>query len=441
MSPARRLPGPVGPLAATVRVPTSKSLTNRALVMAAVAGGGTIETPLDCDDTRALAGALAAAGWQVDWGESLAVGGRRPAREAVAVDLRDSGTGARFALALLAAVPGRWRVDGSARLRQRPMAPLVEALRQLGADIEARDGCLPADVVGRTLPGGGVTIRPQMSSQFVSALLLAAPLMARPLEAEVLGEAPSMPYLDLTAAVLEAFGAEVERSPDRRRWRVEKGALRPGHYAVEGDWSAAAFFAAAAAVVGGEVRIGPLDGASRQGDRVLCEVLERAGVELRFDGRELVVRGPALGPVEAHLGDAPDLFPALAAVAAVAGPGSVLRGLEHLRHKESDRLAAMVDNLRRLGARVAADGSSLRVLERAAPAVGDEVRVHAAGDHRIAMATAVACLALGPASLDEDSVVAKSFPAFWHEWASLVAGAGRRGHGASAPRCGRPAAG
>ncbi len=417
------LPGPRRGVGASVRLPSSKSLTNRALVAAAVAGGGIIENQLDCDDTRVLAKALGAAGWRVAWDVAIEVGERTPPDHRVRLDLLDSGTGSRLILALLAASPGRFVVDGSERLRERPMAPLLEALASLGADLESTDGRLPVGIDGRVLEGGTVELRPGVSSQFVSALALAAPLMSRGLDLRVVGELPSAPYLDLTIDVLRAFGAELEVDAGRRRWQVRPSPLKITRYSIEGDWSAAAFVLAAAAVAGGEVEVGPLDPASRQGDRAVARILADAGLDIDWTDDGLRARGPVTAPISCDLRDTPDLFPALVVAGACAPPGSYFTGLEHLRHKESDRLSVMIDNLQRLGARLVVRGAELEVAATMVPATEGR-RVTAAGDHRIAMAMAVAALAAGPLELDNPECVGKSYPGFWEMWEGLV-GEGR----------------
>jgi len=417
-STKRRLEGPIGPIEAEVAIPTSKSLTNRALIAAAAAGGGRILRPLDCEDTRLLAGALETAGWPVRWEGDITVGPRR-AVERAAVDLGNSGTGARLVLGLLACVSGRFRVDGTRRLRERPMAPLIEALASLGSEIRSRGGFLPVDLTGKPLPGGSVQIRPGVSSQFVSALLLAAPLMRDGLDLEVVGSLPSRPYLDLTLDVLEAYGATV-RGDTGDHWRVMPGGLRTIDYRVEGDWSAVAFAAAAVAVAGGTVTVGPLSATSSQGDRAVCAILERAGAEIGYSGEQVRISGRAVRPVEADLTNTPDLFPALAVVAAACPPGSVLCGLDHLKHKESDRLTVMIENLGRLGAVFESGPSSVTVVKGVDRGRRTVEEVTAAGDHRIAMAMAVAALVVGELELDDASCVGKSFPDFWRMWDRLV---------------------
>jgi 3-phosphoshikimate 1-carboxyvinyltransferase len=419
--PARLLPGPCRDLRGTVDLPTSKSLTNRALAAAAVAGGGTIVSPLDCDDTRVLAAALGRAGWEIAWTEGIEIGSRVASEETVELDLRDSGTGSRLILGLLATTQGHFRVDGSARLRERPMAPLLETLSCLGAELDSRDGYLPVEIRGSSLAGGKVEIRPEISSQFVSSLVMAAPLMSRGLDLIVSGPLPSAPYLDLTVDVMRAFGGVIEVSGDRRRWVVGPQALQPSRYSVEGDWSAAAFLLAATAVAGGSVEIGCLDPASRQGDRVAARILADAGLDIAWTGDRLTANGPVTAPLFADLRDTPDLFPALATVAACAPPGSRFSGLEHLKHKESDRLSVMVGNLERLGARVAVHEAELTIEGTMGPASGSRPQLTAANDHRIAMAAAVAALAVGPLELDDPDCVTKSFPRFWEAWDRLLA--------------------
>ena len=420
----RILHGSVGPLAGRMPVPSSKSLTNRALIVAAAARGGMILDALDCGDTRILAEALSTAGWAVDWsGTTITIGSRRRLDSVVRLDLGDSGTGARAILALLATTPGHFIVDGSDRLRRRPMEPLVRALRSLGARIEAAGGWqLPVSVEGAPLAGGEIEIRPGVSSQFVTALLMAAPLFRRGLILHVEGPIPSVPYLDLTKRMLQDFGAEVESSADRRLWSVRPGGLTPTRRKIEGDWSAAAFPIAAAGVAGGWVQVPGLDRESAQGDRLVCDILADAGMTFEWFGDRLVARGPVNRPIIADLGATPDTFPALAAVAAARARGSRLTGLEHLIHKESSRLEAMTDNLRRLGATLTMDRGSFEVESVITKTEGAPRPVQSVGDHRIAMAMAVIALEAGPLELDEPDVVAKSFPGFWNLWERLVEG-------------------
>ena len=418
------LPTYRGGLRGTITLPTSKSLTNRALIASAVADGGAIVAPLDCADTRILAAGLRAAGWPIEWGAEIQIGSRTVPEGLVALDLADSGTGSRLILALLAASPGKTIVDCSPRLRERPMAPLLESLIRLGAHLSSRSGFLPVEVDGAILRGGFEEMQPGVSSQFVSALVMAAPLMANGLDLEISGSLPSAPYLDLTEDVMRTFGSELEVSDDRRCWKVFPKPLAQTRYTIEGDWSAAAFVLAAVAVAGGEVVLGSLDPSSRQGDRAVLKILIDAGLEVDWVDDRVIARGPVTSPIFSDLRHTPDLFPALAVVAANAPEGSRLTGLDHLKHKESDRLAVMVENLERLGARLKVDEAGFEVTEALAPGSGSITSVTAAGDHRIAMAMALAALVSGPVELDDPQCVSKSFPTFWTVWKKLLSGPG-----------------
>lgn len=421
MAQARTLAGPIDRIEGRVRVPTSKSLSNRALIAAAVAEGAEILDPLDCEDTRLLANALERSGWPLEWSsDRILVGNRKPSNEDVLCDLGNSGTGSRLVLSLLATTTGTFVVDGTPRLRERPMVPLIEALGKLGASIESDGGYLPVRVEGKALNGGQVSLRPEVSSQFVTSLVMAAPLMKNGLDLRLEGEVPSRPYLDLTVDVLEHFGNRPEVSEGGARWRVAGSGLRPSTYRVEGDWSAAAFFLCAAGMRDSIIEIEGLSLGSNQGDRALCEILQDAGVEISDTDTGVRVVGPTRRGLDADLTDTPDLFPALAALAGSIDHRSMFRGLEHLKHKESDRLAVMIANLRELGATLEMEGESL-LFHRAVRVELDEKRqVTAAEDHRIAMAMAVTALAAGPLNLDDGNCVQKSFPGFWQQWEVLL---------------------
>jgi 3-phosphoshikimate 1-carboxyvinyltransferase len=300
------------------------------------------------------------------------------------------------------------------------MQPLVRTLRALGARLETDDGNLPIEIWGQSIEGGAASIEPAVSSQFVSSVVLAAPLMRKGLDLEILGDLPSAPYLDLTEDVLRGFGGKVKVEAGRRWWRVAPGGLHVARYEVEGDWSAAAFVLAAAAVAGGEVEMGALDADSRQGDRAVVEILSAAGLETEWRGHTLAVRGPITAPISADLHDTPDLFPALIVAAAAGPPGSRFRGLENLRHKESDRLTVMVRNLSTLGAEIAVAKDEVEVRARMRRAPENPPTLTAAGDHRVAMAVALAALAVGRLKLDDPDCVSKSFPGFWRAWERLV---------------------
>jgi 3-phosphoshikimate 1-carboxyvinyltransferase len=410
-------------------VPGSKSVTNRALLAAACADGESVLlNPLESSDTRALAEALRllgaeifleGVGWKVR-------GPLRPrgdsAREQV-IDVGDAGTPARFLAALLTAVPGLYRLDGSARMRERPMSPLFEALRALGADLSCvgREGFLPVRIRGGSLRGGRVTIRGDVSSQFLSALQLVSPLVPGGVTLDVTGPVASAAYLSLTRRVLEGFAA----SPG--------AGYRPAHYRVPGDDSAACFPIAGALVSGGSVSVRGLARDSEQPDAAFRSWAAAAGGVLAWDtaadGEDsLTVAGPsggarALRPLDVDVDAAPDSALPLAAALAFADGDSVLTGVARLHQKESDRLGAAVDLLTRAGAsaRVGKDGAGAPVLSiYGRGGVPRPAAFVAHADHRVAMSAAVLALVLPDATLDDPACVAKSWPAFWERWSTIV---------------------
>lgn len=419
MSPVPLRPGR---LAGRIRVPGSKSVTNRALVAAALAPGDSVLLdPLDADDTRVLSDALAALGARVARAPGAwTVGGplAPPAEREIAIDVGPAGTPARFLLALLSALPGRFLLDGSARMRERPMGPLVEALLSLGARIEplGRDGFLPLRIQGGTLRAGRVTIRGDVSSQFLSALDLVSPLVGG-IEVEVAGPLVSASYLALTAATKAAFGVGSTAGP---------ATYRACRFHVPGDDSAACFPIAGAALSGGEVELLGLERGSAQPDAVMRRWAAEAGAEVSWvrDGESeaLVVRGTGVvRPLAADVDQAPDAALPLAALLAFAGGTSRLWGVARLREKESDRLAAAVDLLVRCGARASVDPDGPILVIEGARGVPRAAAFEAHDDHRVAMAAAVLALALPEGStLDAPEVTAKSYPSFFEEWARLV---------------------
>lgn len=395
-----------------MRVPGSKSFTNRALVAAALARGESLLlNPLDADDTRTLAAALVRLGARVAFQSDSwsVVGPLAPPREEITIDVGPAGTPARFLLALLSALPGRFVLDGSLRMRERPMGALVDALRGLGAVIVplSREGFLPLRIEGGRLRNGRVSIRGDVSSQFLSALMLVGTLVPGGIQIDVVGELASAAYVTLTRQVIEAF---------------EKGATR---YAVPGDDSAACFFLAGAVVAKGRVVLGGLEERSAQPDAVFRDWARAAGANVAFEEGSVVVEGGAVvRPLEIDVNPAPDAALPLAAMLAFADGTSRVSGVERLREKESDRLAAAVDLLSRGGAvaREEADAGGRPVLVvdgRAGRPRRADFFAH--GDHRVAMSAAVLALALPDRStLDEPGAVSKSYPRFFEEWSRLV---------------------
>ncbi len=405
--------------------PPSKSLTQRALNLGLLQNQRvTIERPLAAADTDFFLRALETIGVEVlRRGEQIELTPRTVAGGAE-LWCGDNGTMLRFLTASLATIPGEWLLDGSARLRQRTVAPLVEALNSLGAQIEFADqtGFAPVRISGRRLSGGEVELDASQSSQFASALLMAA-TQARESVLVTLRSPVSTPYLDLTLTALKAFGASVEGDSASQTYRVHPKPLRGGHFTVEADFSAAAYPAAAAAVTRGKVLLTGLGKRSKQGDRRFLDVLEEMGARVSWTDSGVEIGGTErLVGIDVDLADMPDQVPTLAAIAPFAEGSTVIRNVGHLRIKESDRLASMARELQRLGAVVEERPEGLRIegvwFEGAIPT--DAVRVETHGDHRIAMSLALCGLRRPGVVVGTPGVVAKSYPGFWEDFESLL---------------------
>ena len=415
------------PLDVVVRVPGSKSVTNRALLLAALAEGESVlRGALDAADTRAFAGGLASLGVALDAEGAGAAGvtfrvrgcgGPFPARRA-RVNCAEAGTAARFLLAAAAAGRGDYDFDAAPQLRRRPLAGLLDALRAQGARTTPPGAAaLPLRLHAAGLRGGPLRLAGDVSSQFVSALLMTAPLAAAPLELAV-ERLASRPYVTMTARMMAAFGVAVEEFPGDR-FRVPTGRYRGREYEVEPDASTASYFFAAAAVTGGRVTVAGLRRhGALQGDVRFLDVLERLGctVEDLPDGTR-VSGPPRLRGLTVDMADIPDTFMTLAAIAPFADGPVTVTGVGNVRFKESDRLAATAANLRRLGVTVHEGADSLTV-EPSPPRPGT---VDPHGDHRLAMAFAVTGLRAPGLVIADPGCVAKTCPAFFDLWRALEA--------------------
>jgi 3-phosphoshikimate 1-carboxyvinyltransferase len=402
---------------ATVVVPGSKSLTNRALVAAALAvGPSTLTGALDADDTRAMIDGLRALGVRIDAHEDATrlevtgVAGQPPVTDPD-VQVRLSGTTARFLAPVLALVAGTGRLDGQAPFRRRPMGPSIDALRQLGCVVTevGAAGHLPITVTGGPVGGGTVEVAGDVSSQFLSGLLLLGPALADGLTVRLTTALVSEPYVAMTTEVLAAFGARVER-PDPRTFHLPGTGMTGRTFAVEPDASAASYLLAAAAITGGRVRVPGLGAGSIQGDVGFAEVLARMGAQVRLDdtGIEVVGTGRLHG-IEVDLGAMSDTAQTLAAVAVAADGPTRITGIGFIRAKETDRIAACVTELTRLGidAREEPDGL---VIHPGTPRPG-VVRTY--DDHRMAMSFALLGLQNPGIRIADPGCVAKTFPAYF----------------------------
>lgn len=413
-------------LDATVHVPGSKSVANRVLLLAALARGeSVVRGAPDGGDTLAFAAALRALGCPVDtttpaeWRVGGA-GGAFP-RRAADVECAEAGTAARFLLAACAAGDGRYRFDAAPQLRRRPLELLLRALREQGARTEpAHATRLPLTLVAAGLAGGRLRLPGGTSSQFVSALLMAAPLGRAPLELEVDGLV-SRPYVEMTATLMERFGAAVERHEDRR-FRVAPGGYAAQTFEVEPDASTASYFFAAAALTGGRIKVTGLHRKSAlQGDAAFLDVLAAMGCAVTDEPDGTLVAGPAsLAGLTVDMADISDTFMTLAAIAPFATSPVTITGIGNVRLKESDRIAATEANLAGLGVKTESGPGHLRVCP-GRPSAG---RIDPHGDHRIAMAFAVLGLRVPGIVIDDPECVAKTCPGFFDLWAALEQGSG-----------------
>ncbi len=410
---------PLGrPVDATVRVPGSKSVTNRALVVAALAEGRSrILNPLFSDDSYWLMDALVRLGFEVradrEGGEVeiKGLGGRIPNGD-VDVFVGNAGTVARFLPPALALGPGPYRLDGVPRMRERPVGDLVDAMRVLGADVRyaGEEGRFPLVVGGGGIRGGAATVEGSKSSQFLSGLLMAAPCAKNSVTLEVEGELVSKPYVGITTGVMRAFGVHVyERTG---RFEIKPSTYAARDYPVEPDASGASYFMAAAAVTGGRVTIPGLGASSPQGDLRFAEVLQKMGCEVDIAEDSVEVRGPRrLKGVEVDMNAYSDTMITLAAIAPFAEGPTTIRNVEHTRHQETDRIAATAAELSRLGAKVHEYQDGIRIIpQRLSPA-----SVHTYDDHRMAMGFAVTGLVASGIRIQDPACVTKTFPDYFRK--------------------------
>src|SRR5215212_6717679 len=406
---------------ATIRVPGSKSVTNRALIIAALAEGHSrILNPLFSDDSFWLMNALVRLGIDVsadgERGE-IYVSGQSGEIYASGVDLfvGNAGTVARLLPPALALGRGPYTVDGVPRMRERPVSDLVDGMRQLGAAVEyaGESEKFPLKVPGGGIRGGTAHISGTKSSQFASGLLMAAPYAAAPVTLRVDGR-KQWPYIGITVAVMRAFGVNVGEARDH--FSVQAAAYKPLDYEVEPDASAASYFMAAAAVTGGRVKIPGLGSASPQGDLRFAEVLQDMGCEVELTPNSIEVRGPdRLRGVDVDMNAFSDTMMTLAAIAPFADSPTTITNVAHTRLQETDRLSAIATELGRLGLTTRQTLSSIRIIPQTPrPAV-----VQTYGDHRVAMAFAVVGLLAPGIKIRGPGCVSKTFPDYFSRLGEL----------------------
>lgn len=405
-----------GPVSGTIRAPPSKSHTHRAYLLAALSGNGSIRNALQSEDTQATLDVLQGLGMLVtQLPHETRVGGtwRAPRGPLYA---RRSGTTLRLLCGVVATQPFTTILDADEQLRRRPLQPLLNALRALGAEVRSESGAPPVAIQG-PLRGGEATIPGDVSSQFTSALLLAAPMTPSETRLRITGPRVSEPYVDITLRQLRDHGVRVEATPDGYRVPGDQR-IRQRPYEVPGDYSSAAFLLAAAAVTGGRVTVTGLPPDDPQGDRAILQHLRAFGAAVARAGDAVTVEGARLTGATIDLASAPDLFPVLCVLGAVASGRTVLCGAPHLRAKESDRIRMMAVNLAAAGIRVQERPDGIEI-EGGIP---KGITIEGAGDHRIGMAMSVLALASSEASTVPDATIFdKSYPRFLNDLVAIAA--------------------
>ncbi len=413
---------PLAKIDADITVPGSKSITQRALVAAALAqGDSTLVGPLASEDTAYTSAALEAMGIKVVQGdESWTVkgtGGRivTPAKE---IFLGNNGTATRFLTSFVGLGQGLFIIAGEKRMEERPIEPLMKALAGWGVDIKSikGTGCPPLAINAHGIEGGETILPEGKSSQYLSSLLLVAPYARQRAILNVEGEVPSKPYVTMTLAVMRAFGARLEASAELNHFEISPGTYQPTTYEVEGDASSASYFFAAAAITGGRVRVTNVPSPSLQGDTALVEMLAKMGCTVEYGDGISVVGPKELHGVEVDMGDCPDVAPTLAIVAAQAKGRTIIKNIAHLRIKECDRINAVATELAKMGAKVEERPDALIIegIEASGPLHGAEIDTY--NDHRIAMCFGVAGLVTPGVKIKNRECVVKSFPDFWERF-------------------------
>jgi len=408
------------PICATVRPPGSKSITNRALVCAALAEGtSTLRGALESEDTQVMVRGLQQLGIAIEveeQGETLVVQGCRgfPPAAKAEVFVGNSGTTIRFLTALATLGRGTFRLDGIARMRERPLGDLAAALRQLGAKVtcEGPGNCPPVAMVADRLPGGEATIRGNLSSQFLSGLLMAAPCAQKSVTVQVEGTLVSIPYVRMTLEVMKSFGVEPQAAADFSEIAIAADSSYAAcEYAIEPDASAASYFWAAAAVTGGEVTVSGLTKKSLQGDIAFVDCLAKMGCDVRYGEDDITVSGKPLRGIDVDMNAISDTVQTLAVVALFAKGPTKIRNVSHIRHKETDRISALATELRKLGAAVVETDTGLEIDPN--PMRAAEIQTY--NDHRMAMSFAIAGLVQPGVIIRDPGCTAKTYPRFFED--------------------------
>lgn len=421
-----RLPQVRGPIVGSIRVPGSKSITNRALVCAALAKGkSTLHGVLESEDTTVMVEAWRQLGLRVDWDRSTCTvtidgcAGQPPQPEGT-LFIANSGTSIRFLTAALAATHGKYTLDGIERMRERPIGDLIRGLKSWGADISSinhqNPECPPVQLNAKGLRGGLARVRGDVSSQFLSGMLMAAPYCSSDVIIEVQGELVSKPYVDMTLSVMQAFGVS-PTSRERGQYQFSAPACYVAtNYSIEPDASAASYFLAAAAITGGKVRVEGIGLDALQGDVCFANVLEAMGCELKSDRDWIEISGRASRGIDINMADISDTVQTLAAVALFAEGPTRVRGVAHNRHKETDRIGDLIKEIRRLGAQAHEHDDGLTIV----PGKLQACELQTYRDHRMAMSFALVAMKVPGCVVLDPRCTEKTYPQFFEDLGKMT---------------------
>lgn len=406
---------------ATVTIPGSKSYTHRALVLSALADGESVLiNPLRSEDTLYTARGLEKFGVPIFWeGDCIRIQGKGGELQAgnEKMDVGNSGTSMRFLTALAALKKGRTLLDGSERMKERPIGALLDGLGALGVKAYSQNGngCPPVIVESEGFKGGIAKIKGEESSQFLSALLMVAPYAIQNVRLEAIGNLVSRPYVAISMDIMADFGVEVQHEGNRSFFVQAGQRYHPQTYRIQGDASHASYFFSAASITKGKVRVENFTPTSVQGDTEFLNILEKMGCEVARGEDWAEVRGKELRGIEIDMNEMPDVVPTLAVTSAFACGKTLIKNIGHLRLKESDRIIALTGELRKIGIRVEEGKDWLKV--EGGKVHGAEIETY--NDHRLAMSFSIVGLAVPGLKIKGEECVGKSFPKFWEEFQKL----------------------
>lgn len=413
-----------GPVSGSIRPPGSKSITNRALILSALAKGtSTLTGVLDSVDTAVMLESLNRIGILVKHDSETQTcritgcGGRLSVEKAD-LWLENSGTSIRFLTSVCCLGSGHYRLDGSKRMRERPIIDLVDTLQTLGASVDCEDpagGCPPVIVRGQRLAGGAASVNGDISSQFLSSLLMVAPCAKNSVELSVAGELVSKPYVTMTLEMMKSFGIAATYPDDLSSFKISSGGYRAIDYDIEPDASAASYFLAAAAITGGTVTVEGLSKTALQGDVLFASALEQMGCEVTWDDASVTVTGRELRGVDIDMNAISDTAQTLAVVATFASSPTTIRCVGHMRHKETDRIAAVVTELKRAGLRADEFDDGMTIY----PGPAKPAAIQTYDDHRMAMSFALLGLKHKGIQILDPGCTSKTYPHFFEDLQTL----------------------